>query len=55
MRDYAEALAVGVTVGIIYGILKFRSPAPPFIALVGLFGMLMGEQLVVAVRARWAF
>jgi XapX domain-containing protein len=53
MRDYLEALAVGVTVGVIYGMLKFRSPAPPLIALVGLLGMLIGEQLIGVARAHF--
>jgi XapX domain-containing protein len=46
MRLYAASLAVGVLVGIIYGLLNVRSPAPPVIALIGLFGILLGEQIV---------
>ena len=46
MRLYAASLAVGVLVGIIYALLNVRSPAPPVIALLGLFGMLLGEQIV---------
>jgi XapX domain-containing protein len=46
MRLYAASLAVGVLVGIIYGLLNVRSPAPPVVALVGLFGILLGEQIV---------
>jgi XapX domain-containing protein len=46
MRLYAASLAVGVLVGVIYGLLNVRSPAPPVIALVGLFGILLGEQIV---------
>jgi XapX domain-containing protein len=45
MRLYLASLAVGTLVGAIYGFLHVRSPAPPVIALVGLFGILMGEQL----------
>jgi XapX domain-containing protein len=41
-------------VGVLYALLRFRSPAPPLIALVGLLGMLAGEQLVGLVRARLA-
>ena len=54
MRDYAVSLAIGLGVGVIYGLLRFRSPAPPLIALVGLLGMLLGEQAVSAVRGRLA-
>lgn len=52
MRTYVISLAVGLLVGVIYAVLKVRSPAPPVIALVGLFGMLLGEQLV-PVAKRW--
>jgi XapX domain-containing protein len=46
MRVYIVSIAVGVLVGVIYALLNVRSPAPPAIALVGLLGMLVGEQLV---------
>lgn len=46
MKMYLVALAVGLLVGIIYGLLNVRSPAPPIVALVGLLGILLGEQLV---------
>ncbi len=39
-------LGAGVLIGLVYALLKVRSPAPPAIALVGLLGMLAGEQLV---------
>jgi XapX domain-containing protein len=45
MRMYVVSLAAGVLVGIIYGLLGIRSPAPPVVALVGLFGILLGEQV----------
>jgi XapX domain-containing protein len=44
MKPYLVSLAVGVLVGGIYALLRVRSPAPPVIALVGLLGMLIGEQ-----------
>ena len=44
--NYLISLAIGLFVGLIYGALDFRSPAPPAIALVGLMGMLLGEQAV---------
>ena len=46
MKIYVTSLAVGLLVGVIYGVLNVRSPAPPVIALVGLLGILVGEQLV---------
>jgi XapX domain-containing protein len=46
MRLYILSLAAGVLVGVIYGLLNVRSPAPPVVALVGLLGILIGEQAV---------
>jgi XapX domain-containing protein len=46
MKLYLISFAVGVLVGAIYGLLSVRSPAPPVIALLGLAGILMGEQAV---------
>ncbi len=51
MKPYLLSLAVGVLVGAIYALLNVKSPAPPTIALIGLLGMLIGEQAVpVAAR-----
>ena len=36
----------GLLVGVIYSLLNVRSPAPPFVALVGLLGILIGEQII---------
>lgn len=46
MKPYLLSLGVGILVGVIYSALGVRSPAPPAIALLGLLGMLLGEQLV---------
>jgi XapX domain-containing protein len=46
MKIYVVSLSVGLLVGVIYGLLNVRSPAPPVIALIGLLGILVGEQLV---------
>jgi XapX domain-containing protein len=54
MRPYLVALAAGLFVGVIYGLLKVRSPAPPAIALVGLLGILLGEQVVPIVKSLFA-
>jgi XapX domain-containing protein len=50
MRPYLISLAVGLLVGSIYGLLNVRSPAPPVIALIGLFGILIGEQAAPVAR-----
>jgi len=53
MKVYLISLAVGVLVGVIYGILNVRSPAPPVVALVGLLGILAGEQIPPLVKNLW--
>lgn len=50
MKMYIVSLAVGLLVGLIYGFLNVRSPAPPVIALVGLLGILLGEQIPPLLR-----
>ena len=50
MKIYVISLAAGVLVGVIYGMLQVRSPAPPLVALVGLLGILCGEQLPPLVK-----
>lgn len=50
MKLYLLSLGVGLLVGIIYSLLQVRSPAPPAIALLGLLGMLIGEQIVPVVK-----
>jgi XapX domain-containing protein len=47
MRSYLASLVLGVTVGVVYGLVKVRSPAPPAIALLGL---LAGEQAISFAR-----
>jgi XapX domain-containing protein len=51
MRPYLISLLVGVAVGVVYGLIRVRSPAPPTVALLGLLGMLAGEQVVPIVRS----
>lgn len=46
MRMYLISLGAGVLVGVIYSLLNVRSPAPPLVALIGLLGMLVGEQVI---------
>ena len=46
MKVYLISLGAGVLVGVVYSLLHVRSPAPPVIALVGLAGILIGEQLL---------
>lgn len=46
MKAYLISLGAGLLVGVVYSLLGVRSPAPPVIALVGLAGILLGEQLI---------
>ncbi len=50
MQTYLIALGVGLLAGILYGVLNVRSPAPPVVALVGLLGILVGEQVPPLVK-----
>ena len=46
MKPYLLSIGAGLLVGVIYSLLGVRSPAPPAVALLGLLGMLLGEQAV---------
>jgi XapX domain-containing protein len=50
MIGYLVSLLMGLAVRLTYGFVQVRSPAPPLIALVGLLGMVLGEQAVDTVR-----
>jgi XapX domain-containing protein len=50
MNGFLVSSLMGLAVGVAYGLFKVHSPAPPLIALVGLLGMVLGEQAVNAVR-----
>ncbi|THF49271.1 XapX domain-containing protein [Allorhizobium terrae] len=53
MKVYFFSLAAGLLVGIIYSLINVRSPAPPVVALVGLLGILVGEQIVPIAKGFW--
>ncbi|MDR7008837.1 DUF1427 family protein [Paraburkholderia strydomiana] len=44
MRAYVLSLPDGILVGVVYSLIGVMSPAPPVVALVGLLGILAGEQ-----------
>ncbi|RJF73998.1 XapX domain-containing protein [Rhodopseudomonas palustris] len=50
MKVYLLSLGAGLLVGVIYSLINVRSPAPPLVALVGLLGILLGEQIVPVAR-----
>ena len=53
MKPYLLSLAAGLLVGVVYSLLNVRSPAPPVIALVGLLGILVGEQVPPLLKNLW--
>ena len=50
MKASLLSFGVGLMVGVVYSLLGVRSPAPPVVALIGLLGILLGEQIVPAGR-----
>jgi XapX domain-containing protein len=46
MKIYLISLGAGLLVGVIYSLINVRSPAPPVVALVGLLGIIAGEQII---------
>ena len=45
MSPLLISLGAGALAGLIYALLKVRSPAPPAVALIGLLGMVIGSAL----------
>ena len=45
MKVLFISFVAGLGVGILYGLIRVKSPAPPIVALLGLLGMVLGEQL----------
>jgi XapX domain-containing protein len=54
MKVYLLSLGAGLLVGIVYSLLNVRSPAPPVVALVGLLGILIGEQIIPLAKTIWS-
>ena len=52
MKASFVSFLVGLGVGVIYGLIRVKSPAPPIIALLGLLGMVCGEQLGIWIQAK---
>lgn len=53
MKPYLLSLGAGLLVGAFYGLTGVRSPAPPVIALIGLLGILAGEQIPPVIKGLW--
>jgi XapX domain-containing protein len=52
MKVLFLSFIVGLGVGVLYGLIRVKSPAPPIVALLGLLGMVLGEQCGVAIQTR---
>ena len=52
MKGLFLSFTVGLGVGILYGLIRVKSPAPPIIALLGLLGLVVGEQLGIWIHTR---
>jgi XapX domain-containing protein len=53
VKVYLMSAGAGLLVGVIYSLINVRSPAPPVVALVGLLGILVGEQIPPLARCLW--
>ena len=52
MKGLFLSFVAGLGVGILYGLIRVKSPAPPIIALLGLLGMVLGEQLGIWIHTK---
>jgi XapX domain-containing protein len=52
MKVVFVPFAVGLGVGVIYELIRVKSPAPPIVALLGLLGMVLGEQVRIWIQAK---
>jgi XapX domain-containing protein len=52
MKVLFISFVVGLGVGVLYGLIRVKSPAPPIVALVGLLGMVLGEPIGTWVHTR---
>src|SRR6266436_2325963 len=52
MKVLFLSFVVGLGVGVLYELIRVKSPAPPIVALLGLLGMVLGEQFGVWIHAK---
>jgi XapX domain-containing protein len=52
MKVLFVSFAAGLGVGALYGLIRVKSPAPPIVALLGLLGMVIGEQLGIWIQTK---
>jgi XapX domain-containing protein len=44
MKALLMSFVAGLLIGVVYALIRVKSPAPPIVALLGLLGMVLGEQ-----------
>jgi XapX domain-containing protein len=52
MKVLFLSFVVGLAVGVLYGLIRVKSPAPPIVALLGLLGMVLGEQIGIWIQTK---
>jgi len=52
MKVLFLSFVVGLGVGVLCGLIRVKSPAPPIVALLGLLGMVLGEQFGVWIQTK---
>jgi XapX domain-containing protein len=52
MKVLFLSFVVGLAVGVLYGLIRVKSPAPPIVALLGLLGMVLGEQFGIWIQTK---
>jgi len=52
MKVLFLSFIVGLGVGAIYGLIRVKSPAPPIVALLGLLGIVIGEQVGIWIHTK---
>jgi len=52
MKVLFLSFIVGLGVGVLYGLIRVKSPAPPIVALLGLLGMVLGEQFGIWIQTK---
>lgn len=45
MERITLAFFTGLAIGVVFGLVKLPSPAPPMLGLIGLIGMFLGQRL----------
>lgn len=52
MKVLFLSFVVGLGGGVLYGLIRVKSPAPPIVALLGLLGMVLGELCGTWIHAK---